>query len=90
MAQAGRAAGKGQKPDRGLAPKERRPWTHNAWPALEGAENWVKKAVEMPVKKCDNGKWQIGNGPCMYKTKAAADKAYAGYKAKKRGKKKKQ
>lgn len=41
----------------------------------------------MPVRKCDNGKYRIGNGPCMYKTKAAADKAYAAYRAKK-GKKK--
>ena len=33
----------------------------------------------MPVLKCSNGKYRIGTGDCMYKTKAAADKAYAAY-----------
>jgi len=37
----------------------------------------------MPVIKCNNGKWRIGNGPCMYKTKKAANKAYIAYLAKK-------
>lgn len=37
----------------------------------------------MPVKKCNNGKWRIGNGPCVYKTKKSAEKAYAAYRAKK-------
>lgn len=41
----------------------------------------------MPVRKCDNGKWRIGSGKCMYKSKAAADRAYKAYLAKK-GKKK--
>jgi hypothetical protein len=45
----------------------------------------------MPVKKCGN-KWRIGSGKCMYKSKAAAERAYAAYRAKKgasRGKKRK-
>lgn len=37
----------------------------------------------MPVRKCSNGKWAIGSGPCMYGSKAAADKAYRAYRAKK-------
>lgn len=37
----------------------------------------------MPVKKCSNGKYRIGNGKCKYKTKKSAKKAYKGYKAKK-------
>ena len=37
----------------------------------------------MPVKKCNNGKWQIGNGPCMYKSKEKAEKAYKAYLAQK-------
>lgn len=36
----------------------------------------------MPVKKCPNGKWRIGSGPCMYTSKEAADKAYRAYLAK--------
>ena len=43
----------------------------------------------MPVRKCVNGKWRIGNGPCMYTSKAKADKAYRAYLAKKGKKKKK-
>lgn len=35
----------------------------------------------MPVKKCSNDKYQIGSGPCMYKSKARAEKAYAAYRA---------
>ena len=35
----------------------------------------------MPVRKCDNGKWRIGEGPCIYKSKASAEKAYGGYMA---------
>lgn len=38
----------------------------------------------MPVKKCKNGKYRIGSGPCAYQTKAAADSAYRAYLAKKR------
>ena len=37
----------------------------------------------MPVLKCPNGKYRIGNGPCMYTSKAKADKAYRAYLAKK-------
>ncbi len=36
----------------------------------------------MPVKKVGS-KWAIGSGKPMYKTKAAADRAYKGYLAKK-------
>ena len=37
----------------------------------------------MPVKKGSNGKWKIGSGKAMYKTKAAAERAYKGYRASK-------
>lgn len=37
----------------------------------------------MPVKKCSNGKYQIGKGKCMYSSKGKAEKAYSGYKASK-------
>lgn len=40
----------------------------------------------MPVYKCSNNKYRVGTGKCMYKTKSAANKAYAGYLAKKKGK----
>lgn len=43
----------------------------------------------MPVKKCDNGKYKIGDGKCMYKSKESADKAYKAYLAKKNDKNKK-
>jgi hypothetical protein len=43
----------------------------------------------MPVVKCSNGKWRIGNGPCMYHTKAAAERAYRAYLAEKGKEKKK-
>lgn len=36
----------------------------------------------MPVYKCSNGKWRIGSGSCMYKTKVAAERAYAAYRTK--------
>lgn len=37
----------------------------------------------MPVKRCPNGKYRIGeNGPCIYKSKASAERAYAAYLAK--------
>lgn len=36
----------------------------------------------MPVLKCSNGKFRIGTGPCIYTTKAKAEKAYAAYRAK--------
>ena len=37
----------------------------------------------MPVKKDASGKYRIGSGPAMYKSKAAADCAYKAYRAKK-------
>jgi len=42
----------------------------------------------VPVLKCPNGKYRIGQGKCMYKTKAAAERAYRAYLAKKHSKKK--
>jgi len=33
----------------------------------------------MPVKKCPNGKYRIGKGKCIYKTKKKAQKAYRAY-----------
>lgn len=49
-----------------------------------------RKGQIMPVKKCSKtGKWRIGSGKAMYATKAAAEKAYAAYRAKKHGSKKK-
>ena len=33
----------------------------------------------MPVNKCPNGKWRIGDGKCMYPDKATAERAYRGY-----------
>jgi len=36
----------------------------------------------MPVRKCSNGKWRVGSGPCMYTSKEKAEKAYAGYRSK--------
>lgn len=44
----------------------------------------------MPVIKCNGGKWKIGEkGPCIYTSKAAAERAYAAYRAKKHAKVKK-
>lgn len=40
----------------------------------------------MPVKKCGD-KYKIGSGKCMYKSKAAAERAYRAYLAKKNDKK---
>jgi len=37
----------------------------------------------MPVIKCSNGKYKIGSGPCMYKSKASAERAFRAYLAKK-------
>jgi hypothetical protein len=33
----------------------------------------------MPVRKCDDNKWRIGDGRCMYKTRKSAMKAYVVY-----------
>ena len=38
----------------------------------------------MPVRKCSNGKYRIGNGKCVYKTKSSANKAYKAYLAKRK------
>ena len=35
----------------------------------------------MPLRKCSNGKYRIGDGDCIYKSKASAERAYAGYRA---------
>lgn len=37
----------------------------------------------MPVRKCENGKWRIGDGPCRYESKEKAEEAYAAYRAQK-------
>ena len=42
----------------------------------------------MPVKK-KGKKWAIGNGPAIYETKEAAERAWRGYRGKKYGKKRK-
>ena len=33
----------------------------------------------MPVERCDNGKWRIGDGECVYTSEASANRAYAAY-----------
>ena len=33
----------------------------------------------MPVYKCSNGKYRIGDGPCMYTSKDSAERAYRAY-----------
>jgi hypothetical protein len=40
----------------------------------------------MPVHKSSNGKYRIGSGKPIYRTRAAAERAYKGYKAKHGGK----
>jgi hypothetical protein len=35
----------------------------------------------MPCIKCDNGKWRIGSGKCMYKSKESCEKALRDYHA---------
>ena len=40
----------------------------------------------MPTKKCKNGKYRIGVGMCIYKSKASANRAYKAYLAKKHSK----
>lgn len=37
----------------------------------------------MPCIKCSNGKWKIGKGKCVYKTKESCEKALAAYQAQK-------
>lgn len=41
----------------------------------------------MPVKRCSNGKYRIGEGKCIYTSKKSAERAYKGYLAKKHDKK---
>jgi hypothetical protein len=43
----------------------------------------VEVIVKMPVTKCANGKYRIGNGKCIYTSKKKAEKAYKAYIAKK-------
>jgi len=45
----------------------------------------------MPVRKCNNGKWRIGSGKCIYPTKKKAASAFRGFLGARhmRGKKKK-
>lgn len=38
----------------------------------------------MPVIKCRDGTYRIGGGPCVYESKAKAEKAWRAVKAKKR------
>ena len=33
----------------------------------------------MPVEQCSNGKWRIGDGQCVYRSEAAANRAYVAY-----------
>lgn len=46
----------------------------------------------MPVtacrsKKYPKGRWRIGSGPCVFTTKAKAERAYRAYLAKRKGRK---
>jgi len=40
----------------------------------------------MPVAQCSNGRYRIGSGPCIYTSKASAERAYAAYRAKEHSK----
>lgn len=42
----------------------------------------------MPVLKCKSGKYRIGSGPCIYTSKAAAERAYKAYLARKHDRRK--
>jgi len=33
----------------------------------------------MPVRPCGQGKWRIGNGPCVYDSESKAQTAYRAY-----------
>jgi hypothetical protein len=33
----------------------------------------------MPVQKCSRGKYRIGSGQCMYRSRESAERAYKGY-----------
>ena len=41
----------------------------------------------MPVRKCPNGKYRIGSGPCVFTSKAKAERAYRAYLAIQKGRK---
>jgi len=43
----------------------------------------------MPCIQCSNGKWKIGNGPCVYKTQKECENALAAIHAEEEKKKKK-
>jgi len=43
----------------------------------------------MPVRRCANGKYRLGNGPCIYRSKESAQRAYRAYLAKKAKKERK-
>jgi U3 small nucleolar ribonucleoprotein component len=38
--------------------------------------------IRMPVRSCGGGKYRIGGGKCIYKSKASALRAYKAYLAK--------
>ena len=40
----------------------------------------------MPVRKSSKGKYRIGSGKAMYRSKASAERAYRAYRAKKHSK----
>jgi hypothetical protein len=42
----------------------------------------------MPVLKCSNGKYRIGDGQCIYDSKERAEKAYKAYLSKNKDKNK--
>lgn len=44
------------------------------------------QGIKIPVRKCNNGKYKIGNGKCVFTTKEKADRAYKAYRAKKKNK----
>ena len=33
----------------------------------------------MPVNYCGNNRWRIGDGECIYRSEAAAERAYVAY-----------
>ena len=33
----------------------------------------------MPIFRCDNGKYRIGDGECMYESESSAERAYVAY-----------
>jgi len=43
----------------------------------------------MPVIRCKGGKYRIGSGKCIYRSKRSAQRAYRGYMASKRRRRRK-